>query len=64
MRYMIMMGTVEDLHYIGEGKSLPAALNKLLEDVLKSGSAEHIADLSNSLEALEDSALIEALKEA
>ena len=37
MRYMIMMGTVEDLHYIGEGKSLPGALEKLLEDVLKDG---------------------------
>lgn len=58
---MVMMGTIDDLLHIGEGDSLPDALEDLLEEVLAADVDDEIEDLSHSLEAMETTALKMAL---
>ena len=63
MRYQILMGTIDDLHHVASGESLPDALMNLLRLVLDDGDEDEIADLNHGLESLETTALIEALKQ-
>lgn len=63
MRYQILMGTIDNLHHVASGETLPAALLNLLRMVLDDGDEDEIADLNHGLESLETTALREALKQ-